>query len=128
MAFYELGKYEEAAQSLEVARKLDPTNIRALYGSAYVYSETNRPQDAYDAYGIILEKHPNHAGAWHGRGLAAFYLLNFKVANQCFQSAAELDPKDGDHLEANAWTLLCLTPISSRFLLMTPPIMLATRT
>ena len=54
-----------------------------------------------------MQRFPNHAFAWNGRGLAAFNLENFDEALNSFEHATADQPVNGFFYESIAWTLMC---------------------
>lgn len=70
----ELGRPDEAAETLRRSLRLFPGNEAALLTLAGIYEKQGRPEEAAAAYEEILAKNPSH-----GRALAAYRRLKASV-------------------------------------------------
>jgi tetratricopeptide (TPR) repeat protein len=83
LALSNVGRYEEALSSFELAQTLDPGNHTALLGIARIYALQQRFDDAERSYRLVRKTKPNDYGALLG--------LAFILARQArFAEAIEL--------------------------------------
>lgn len=104
---FEAGKATSALEVFNQALAHDPADLSARLGQAMVFQELQRHKDAFAAYDLIVQKHPDHAFAWNGRGLAAFNQGDFDHALSSFQRATTDQPVNGFFYESLAWTHFC---------------------
>lgn len=103
----EAGQSEDALISFEHALEANSNDLSARLGQAMIYAEQERHQDAFSSYDLIVQRYPQHAFAWNGRGLAAFNLEDFDTALTSFQMATVDQPVNGFFYESLAWTHMC---------------------
>ncbi|THB69519.1 MAG: tetratricopeptide repeat protein [Gammaproteobacteria bacterium] len=66
---YDQGDYELAEKLYKDVVNADPDNLRALYKLGNIYSNTERPIAAINAYHKVLEFNPEHKLARHNLGV-----------------------------------------------------------
>jgi len=103
----EAGQPENALIAFDQALEADNHDLSARLGQAMIYAEQERHQDAFSSYDLIVQRYPQHAFAWNGRGLAAFNLEDFDTALTSFQMAIADQPVNGFFYESLAWTQMC---------------------
>jgi Tfp pilus assembly protein PilF len=59
-AYFRLDQIGPALADLETALALDPRHYEAAHGLAVMLEELNRPQQAYQAYRLVLSIHPHY--------------------------------------------------------------------
>lgn len=59
-AYFRLDQIGPALADLETALALDPRHYEAAHGLAVVLEDLNRPQQAYQAYRLVLSIHPHY--------------------------------------------------------------------
>lgn len=101
------GYIDEALISFNNALEIDANNLDARLGQAMIYAEQARHKDAFTAYDLIIQKYPQNAFAWNGRGLAAFNMEDFDEALTSFRMATTDQPANGFFYESLAWTQMC---------------------
>ncbi|WP_269526717.1 tetratricopeptide repeat protein [Coraliomargarita parva] len=106
-ADFQAGHADLALAKFKEALVLNDKEVDALLGSAMVYTELQRHNDAFEAYDNVVELQPQHAFAWNGRGLAAFNLEDFDEALNSFEHATADQPVNGFFYESLAWTYMC---------------------
>ncbi|PIE11606.1 MAG: hypothetical protein CSA70_11085 [Rhodobacterales bacterium] len=65
-AFFESGRVGMAVADLERALAFDPRHYKAIFGLGVIFETLNRHEEAFDAFGLVLQLHPNHEGAAEG--------------------------------------------------------------
>jgi tetratricopeptide (TPR) repeat protein len=103
----EAGQPKNALIAFGQALEADSNDLSARLGQAMIYAEQERHQDAFSSYDLIVQRYPQHAFAWNGRGLAAFNLEDFDTALTSFQMATVDQPVNGFFYESLAWTQMC---------------------
>lgn len=103
----EAGQPDTALIAFGQALEADADDLSARLGQAIIYAEQERHQEAFSSYDLIVQRHPQHAFAWNGRGLAAFNLEDFDTALTSFQMATVDQPVNGFFYESLAWTQMC---------------------
>jgi tetratricopeptide (TPR) repeat protein len=106
-AALEAGNTESALSAFDQALQADENNLSARLGQAMIYAEQERHQAAFSSYDLIVQRYPQHAFAWNGRGLAAFNLEDFDTALTSFKMATVDQPVNGFFYESLAWTHMC---------------------
>jgi len=104
---FEAGQIERALEGFNEALEKDASSVVARLGQAMIYQEQQRHQEAFDSYDFIVQRHPSHAFAWNGRGLAAYNLEDFDLALTSFKQATADEPVNGYFYESMAWTYMC---------------------
>ncbi len=62
-AFYALEEYGLALNDLQQTLALNPRHFSAIFGLATIFERIDRPQEAHDAYKILLNLYPAHEKA-----------------------------------------------------------------
>ena len=62
-AFFMLGEYGLALNDLKPTLALNPRHFDAIYGLAAILEQIKKPEEAYDAYKILLDIYPAHEKA-----------------------------------------------------------------
>lgn len=62
-AFFMLGDYGLALNDLKKTLALNPRHFDAIYGLAAILEQIEKPEEAYDAYKILLNLYPTHEKA-----------------------------------------------------------------
>jgi len=65
-AFFGLGEYGLALADLRQTLALNPSHFGAIYGLAALLEQLEKPEEAYDAYKILLNLYPAHEKALEG--------------------------------------------------------------
>ncbi|MBU2980814.1 tetratricopeptide repeat protein [Lentibacter algarum] len=73
-AFFALGEYGLALNDLKQVLALTPRHFGAIYGLGAIMEQIDKPEEAYDAYKILLNLYPAHEKA-----LAAVERLESRV-------------------------------------------------
>ncbi|WP_290648276.1 tetratricopeptide repeat protein [Aquisalimonas sp.] len=102
-------RYEAALREYRKALDDAPEHRQALLGKANTFVELERYQQALDAFGQFIDRHPDFAGAYANRGIALDRMGNYKAALEDYERALMLDPSVAD---GPGWL--------TRFLHMTP--------
>ena len=103
----EAGQQAKALEAFSKAISANSDDLSARLGQAIIYTEQQRHADAFATYDLIIQRFPQHAFAWNGRGLAAFNQEDFDEALSSFQMAIADQPVNGFFYESLAWTRLC---------------------
>jgi serine/threonine-protein kinase len=87
------GQYEKAAEQLQQAVQLDPTNDRAYTSLAGAYQHLNQPEKAEETYKRAIAVRPQYWRVYSFLG--SFYIAQaeYEKAATMFARAAELDPE-----------------------------------
>ncbi len=88
----EMKRFNEAAESLEKAAAIDPTNHQASYNLAIVRVELRQFSAAREALERATAVKPDVAGYHEKLGTVSMELEDWKGAKAAFQKALELDP------------------------------------
>ncbi len=108
---------ERSVQEFRRAIELDPAYARAYAGlaetlalrSQYAERPIVEVRDEIDALvEQALALAPQSGGAWHARGLLAFYENRLEDALEAFETAHRLDPNAVGSIGMQAWTLRAL--------------------
>ncbi len=62
-AFFMLGEYGLALNDIKQTLALNPRHFDAIYGLAAILEQIDKPEEAYDAYKILLNLYPAHEKA-----------------------------------------------------------------
>jgi tetratricopeptide (TPR) repeat protein len=103
----EAGHPDSALIAFDEALQADGNDLSARLGQAMIYADQERHKEAFSSYDLIVQRYPQHAFAWNGRGLAAFNLQDFDTALTSFQMATIDQPVNGFFYESLAWTQMC---------------------
>jgi tetratricopeptide (TPR) repeat protein len=88
----QMKRFSEAAQSLEKAGAIDPTNHQAYYNLAIVQIELRSFSAAREALERAIVAKPDAAGYQEKLGTVLMELEDWKAAKTAFTKALELDP------------------------------------
>ena len=100
------GEYEKAAEQLQQAVQLDPTNDRAYSSLAEAYQHLNQPDKAEETYKRAISVRPQY---WRGYAfLGAFYVAQaaYDKAEAMFRRSTELAPESYRAFNGLGGTLL----------------------
>lgn len=102
--YYLLGRIDEAGGAYEVALRQQPRLRSALRGAAMVDRKSNNYAAAEEKLRTILRDNPNDAEVWLNLGDVAVFGGNEKLARECYQRAATVDPAAVEVIEtARKW-------------------------
>jgi tetratricopeptide (TPR) repeat protein len=90
-----LNDYDDAIHWLEVADRMDPTNIDVLYSLGRCYYSKGRYMDAERMYDRVLAIDPKHVKAEEGLGLAYDATNRPEKAEQALRNAANWANQNG---------------------------------
>ncbi|MCV2891527.1 tetratricopeptide repeat protein [Lentibacter sp. XHP0401] len=62
-AFFAMGEYGLALEDLKQTLALNPQHFGAIYGLGAILEQIEKPEEAYDAYKILLNLYPAHEKA-----------------------------------------------------------------
>ena len=88
---------ERAKQVLMEGLAKFPENENIVEGLVHLYTSEEslgNPADLVELVDNALERDPQNAGLWFGRGRIFFSLKNYEESIASFKKVAELDPKD----------------------------------
>lgn len=88
-----LEDYAGAAREFEVAARLDPDNVDALYNLGLAYVEMGRDREAVEAYSRAAELRPNEFVIHNNLGNAYNHLGDSTRAIQEWETALRLNPR-----------------------------------
>ena len=91
-----IGRYDEAAVSLEKACRADSSHEEVWYNLGQVYYSLGRYSQSADALHNATRLNPQDADAWMMLGIAQNQRGKFDEALQSFKSAALLQPQNID--------------------------------
>jgi tetratricopeptide (TPR) repeat protein len=94
MAYYALGDYSKAAETLRMLLSYYPDDTGSAVYLAYCNLRLGKPEQAADALQLILVKHPRNVAAMIGLGWAQYLLGNRLVALDQFKKALALQPSN----------------------------------
>lgn len=83
---------DAALATLAEAKKFAPDDPAVASEEGRIYLETNRPEQALEAFGRALAAEPGSARALNNRGVALFSLDQREAARADFERALALDP------------------------------------
>jgi Flp pilus assembly protein TadD len=101
IAYYKLGRKQEALSACKEAVRLKPDFAEAWNNLGLAYSEQGRYQEAVDAYKEALRLKPDDAAAWNNLGVAYRDQGRYQEAIQAHKEALRLEPDN-----AAAWNNL----------------------
>lgn len=103
LALLMLSRVDDALVCVREARRLDHPKAAALFAECYKLQEIEetyakglalhqkgRIEEEITCYDRVLQLHPEHAKAWHNKGVALLMLLRSKEALVCLEKAREL--------------------------------------
>jgi tetratricopeptide (TPR) repeat protein len=94
VAYAQQGRWADAAQALEEAGNLDPTNSQAYYNLAMAQMELQKPNAARDALDKAIAASPETAAFYEKLGFVKSRLEppDYDGAMQAFERAIEIEP------------------------------------
>jgi superkiller protein 3 len=103
---FDMGRYDEAISAWHHVIQLTPDNARAYYNIGAAHFRAGRMDDAEQAYRVAVQSHPSGPG-FTGLGTVLFYKRQMAEAEEAFQKAAGLRPRDarmwGNVAAARRW-------------------------
>lgn len=93
LAFYKLGRYEEAIIAYDKAIETGPKYIHAWNNKGIALYCLGRYEEAIITYKKALEINPKYVPAWNRKGNAFNDLGRYEEALQAYEKALEIDPK-----------------------------------
>ncbi len=99
VAFFRIGKNEEALYDLDQAMKLEPNNPYRYSSRAFILSNLNRIDDAIKDYEKAIELDPEDAIAYNNLGLLHEKKGFDRIAKTHFEKADELVGEEEKHIE-----------------------------
>lgn len=125
-AYYQSGRYSEAAQAYERAVDLAPAHLQFMNKLATTYTAIQRLDDALAVFDTILDAHPGFGDAYNNRGFARLMQGDLEGAEADFRAALALHP-DAEQALANLASLYLNTerhdearPLAQRLLRLQP--------
>ena len=73
-----------------------------IYARAVRLREVEEYKDSIQAYGLVVRRVPDFAGAYHGRGLSYYHDGQLEFALEDFDRAIELKPDFADAYKSRA--------------------------
>jgi len=89
MAYFNIGKKEEAAAVFKKAIQINPNNADAYNNLGNIYSDIGDKDEAVSAYKKAIEINPNYAGAYFNLFLFYFHEKQYDLAAECCDKAIE---------------------------------------
>jgi Flp pilus assembly protein TadD len=102
-ARYREGRFEEAAQLLNRARRLAPNDPHILNSLGLCLKALGRPDEALRAYDAALRAEPGMVAAHFNRGVVLEELDGSIRARAAYERAVTLEPNHADALASIAW-------------------------
>ncbi|GHT48451.1 hypothetical protein FACS1894102_1520 [Spirochaetia bacterium] len=96
MAYYEMGKYDEAQRWLSRAVGKNKTLRASEYNLGRIAFETGRYTDASKYFSRILKKDPKNVMALQAEAYTQIKLGNLEEAEKYYKSVLELQPENAD--------------------------------
>ncbi|MDR1108200.1 MAG: tetratricopeptide repeat protein [Spirochaetaceae bacterium] len=96
MAYFDLGKYDEAERWLTQARSLDRTKLASEYNLGRIAFETGRYEDALTIFDRILQKDPNNTMALRAAAYTRIKTGDFPAAEALYERVLALVPESAD--------------------------------
>ena len=96
MAYFELGKYEEAENWLNRARSADRTMTASQYNLGRLAFEMQRYEEAADYFEEILKKDPDNILALKAAAYTRIKTGNIDIADRHYKRLLELVPESAD--------------------------------
>ena len=87
-------KLDEASAKYEEAIKLDPTNVKAYSGMAFIFRSREKPEKAVEVYDKGLEKSPENVDLWALKAKTLFLSKKYEEAAVAYRKLRDLDEKD----------------------------------
>jgi tetratricopeptide (TPR) repeat protein len=96
MAYFDLGRYEEAERWLNQARVLDKTRLASEYSLGRIAFETGRYEEAVKIFESVLKKDPNNIMALKAAAYGSIKTGEFDKAEELYQRVLALVPESAD--------------------------------
>jgi Flp pilus assembly protein TadD len=94
VAYFELGRYQEAVEAYKEALRLKPDDAAAWNNLGNAYSDLGRYQEAIQAYKEALRLEPDNAVPWKNLGVVYRQLGRHEEAVNAEKEAIRLEPDD----------------------------------
>ena len=108
IALINLGKDEDALESLNHALTINPNNDFALSSKGVALLNLGKDEDALESFNQALDINPNNDIALPNKGYALGNLGKHEKALESFNQALDINPKDENTLENKALALIKL--------------------
>jgi tetratricopeptide (TPR) repeat protein len=96
MAYFEIGKYEEAERWLNRARMVNKTQVASEYNLGRIAFETGRYQEAARHFEAILKRDPDNVLALKAAAYTRIKTGELEVAEQFYRRVLTLSPESAD--------------------------------
>jgi tetratricopeptide (TPR) repeat protein len=96
MAYFELGKFEEAEKWLNRARMIDKTKTASEYNLGRIAFETGRYGDAVKLFNAVLKKDPQNVMALKAAAYTQIKAGELAAAEEYYQKVLALVPESAD--------------------------------
>ena len=96
VAYYKLGKLDEALQVLDKILAVDPNHFLALNNKARILLDRSQHKEALALYRQILNQDPKHIRTWIKAAQVMLSLQKYDKADGCIQEALAVSPNDGE--------------------------------
>jgi Flp pilus assembly protein TadD len=90
----ERGQIRKAAQLLDAALRLSPTDARVRFFHALVLRAGGRPREAADELAKVAAEYPRDREVWRQLGQTLYLLGDMGGARAAFESVVSIDPND----------------------------------
>jgi tetratricopeptide (TPR) repeat protein len=97
MAYYEVGKFEEAEKWLNRARAADRTQVASEYQLGRIAFETGRFQEAAGYFESVLKRDPENLLALKAAAYTRIKTGDLEVADRHYQKVLTLEPESADN-------------------------------
>ncbi|MCD6490563.1 MAG: tetratricopeptide repeat protein [Thermodesulfobacterium sp.] len=91
IAYFNLGKFQEAKEAFKKVLKLDPFHFEAMINLGILLAQEGNLEEAKKAFTFTLKYYPKSLEAWNNLGLIEFELGNLDEAEKCYKKALEID-------------------------------------
>lgn len=95
IAFYELGLYDLALESINKSIESDDKNALCWKMSGIIYNKLGKHQEAVNSFTQAIELEENDVQSWFGKGEAFFSLGQYNEALKSYNKITEIDATDG---------------------------------
>jgi tetratricopeptide (TPR) repeat protein len=96
MAYFDLGRYDEAEKWLTQAKSMDRTRLASEYNLGRIAFETGRYEDAVTIFDRILQKDPNNIMALKSAAYTRIKTGEFESAGELYRRVLALVPENAD--------------------------------
>lgn len=93
---YRVGRFDQALELLDQARRLDPNNPLYCFNHGVVAQRAGRPDDAVDAYRRAVALNPRYADAWTNLGNVYKDKAQYDDAVEAYSEALRSNPGSAD--------------------------------